>query len=81
MSNTFLFKVISTTGQTIPISVLGPENTVGDIKAKLEETNAFPKAMICLVHAGRKLENDTTLAAANIKAGATINMVLALRAG
>ncbi|KPA82254.1 ubiquitin-like protein [Leptomonas pyrrhocoris] len=78
---TFTFSVISTTGQRISISVLGPDNTVGDIKAKLEETEGIPQKMIMFLHGGRKLEDNATLEECNIHAGVTINMVLALRAG
>ncbi|KAK7200763.1 ubiquitin-like protein [Novymonas esmeraldas] len=78
---TFSFSVISTTGQKISISVLGPDNTVGEIKAKVEETEGIPQKMIMLLHSGRKLEDNATLEECNIHAGVTINMVLALRAG
>ncbi|CCW60629.1 unnamed protein product [Phytomonas sp. EM1] len=78
---TFSFNVMFPTGQKFLISVLGPDNTVGDIKTKMEEADGIPRSMICLVHAGRKLEDDSTLASCGIQAGVTINMVLALRAG
>lgn len=77
----FTFSVITLNGYTTTVSVLGASNTIADIKAKLEELEAIPQAMIMLVHGGRKLEDAETLESCGIRAGVTINMVLALRAG
>lgn len=78
---TFIFNVQSTSGQKFVISVLGPDNTVYDIKEKLEELAGISKDMIMLVYKGSKLDNNSTIAQCTIEAGSTISMVLALRAG
>lgn len=77
----FTFNVMTTSGQKIPISSLGPDNTILDVKAKVEEVEGVPQSMVMLVHAGRRLLDQDTLSACGIRAGVTINMVVALRAG
>lgn len=77
----FEFNVLSTAGLRITITTLGAENTVLDIKRAIEEMEGIPTKMILLVFKGRKLEDNNTLASYGVVASATINMVLALKAG
>lgn len=78
---TFAFFVQSTTGTKYTIASLGAESTILDIKQTMEQHDGLPEAMITLVYAGKKLEDGKTLAECGITAGATVNYVLALRAG
>lgn len=75
------FNVLSTAGPRIAITTLESSNTVMDIKRAIEEMEGIPANMILLVFKGRKLHDDATLASCGVVAGATINMVVALKAG
>lgn len=77
----FEFNVLSTAGPRITITTLGAENTVLDIKRAIEDMEGIPTNMILLVFKGRKLEDNSTLSDCGVVASATINMVLALKAG
>lgn len=77
----FEFNVLSTAGPRITITTLDTNNNVLDIKKALEETEGIPANMILLVFKGRKMDDNSTLASCGVVAGATINMVVALKAG
>lgn len=77
----FEFNVLSTAGPRITITTLGPDNTVGEIKHAIEEMEGIPTKMILLIFKGRKLDDNSTLSSCGVVASATINMVLALKAG
>lgn len=77
----FEFNVLSTAGPRITITTLDKSNTVVDIKRTIEEMEGIPANMILLVFKGRKLDDKATLSSCGVVAGATINMVVALKAG
>ena len=58
-----------------------PEDKVVRVKKALQEKEGIPINQIRLIHAGKNMPDDTTLAECNVAAGGTKNMVLALRGG
>lgn len=70
------FNVLSMTGQKIPIDCLGEDNTVLDLKTKLEQIEGVPRNLVALEHGGRRLEDQYTLYRAGIKTGGTVRMIV-----
>ena len=76
-----LIKVETVVGKKLEITTLEPTSTVLNIKEQIECTEGIMASMQKLIFNGRPLVDTATILASNIKAGDTIHMVLALRAG
>ena len=76
-----LIKVETVVGKKLEINALEPTHSVLNIKEQIEMTEGIMASMQKLIYNGRPLVDTATIQASNIQPGATIHMVLALRAG
>ncbi|ESL09327.1 ubiquitin [Trypanosoma rangeli SC58] len=76
-----LIKVKTVSNKVIEVVSLNEDNTIAELKEKLEESEGIPGKMIRLVHQGKQLEDEKRINDYPIAAGATLHMVVALRAG
>ncbi|KAH9577300.1 Ubiquitin domain [Trypanosoma melophagium] len=76
-----LIKVKTVSNKVIEVASLNEVNTIAELKEKLEETEGIPGKMIRLVYQGKQLEDERRIGDYPIVAGATLHMVVALRAG
>nr|2LRW_A Chain A, Ubiquitin, putative [Trypanosoma brucei brucei TREU927] len=76
-----LLKVKTVSNKVIQITSLTDDNTIAELKGKLEESEGIPGNMIRLVYQGKQLEDEKRLKDYQMSAGATFHMVVALRAG
>lgn len=75
----FEIRVRTLTGKHVPLKARGAD-TIGHIKALVQEAEGVPCDQQCLVF-GQKLDDGRTLSSYGIRAGATVNLVLRLRGG
>jgi ubiquitin-like protein Nedd8 len=76
-----LIKVKTVTNRDLDITTIEPTSTVQQLKQQIEASEGIPVVQQRLIFGGRPLTDENTIEASGITAGATVHMVLALRAG
>ena len=80
IGSNFGIVIISPTDQAYNVDVQS-NNTVGEVKLKLQRKEGIPFSRQLLEYANKRLQDGRTLADYNIRSGSTLRLVLRLRGG